>query len=202
MAEEENKGSVSLPENGNAIQLKTIEGAPVTGNSSADQVVKAQRKIIKSFRSRYSSRRRWYDRVADFMTEQFGTIWFLAFNLLVFVLWICWNADIFSWLPKFDPYPHNFLTMVVSLEAIFLSIVVLISQNRQSNIADMREEIDFNINVRAEQEITKILSLVDRIDKKLTPDSPVDQELLDMEIKTDIDEIERQIAEEYGTRGQ
>lgn len=183
-------------------QVKLIEGAPVQGDTPADQVVKAQRKIIKSFKCRYNADQKWYDRFADFMTVKFGTIWFFTLNLLWFLIWVIWNADFIPGLPKFDPYPHNFLTMIVSLEAIFLSIIVLISQNRQSNIADMRDEIDFNINVRAEQEITKILNLVDRIDRKLTPDIIDDQELLEMEQNTDLDEIERQIAGEYGTRRQ
>lgn len=181
-------------------QVKLIEGAPVLGNTPADQVVKVQRRIIKSFKSRYNADQKWYDRFADFMTVSFGTIWFFVANLIWFLLWVVWNGDFLPGLPKFDPYPHNFLTMVVSLEAIFLSIIVLISQNRQSNIADMRDEIDFNINVRAEQEITKILNLVDRIDRKLTPDAIVDEELKEMEQLTDLDEIERQIVGDYGTR--
>jgi uncharacterized membrane protein len=112
-----------------------------------------------------------------------------------------WNSELLPWLPKFDPYPHNFLTMIVSLEAIFLSIIVLISQNRQSGIADMREEIDFNINVRAEQEITKILNMLEQIQGQLGIQNVLDEELLEMEKMTDLDEIEKQISRDNDISG-
>lgn len=151
--------------------------------------------IVQTFRSKFNSQRRWYDRMADFMTDKFGTVWFLTINLIIFLVWIVWNN--IPELPQFDPYPHNFLTMVVSLEAIFLSVVVLISQNRQSLIADMREEIDFNINVRAEEEITKILNLVDKIHDHLGLENEDDFELKIMKEKTNLDDMEDQIAQQY-----
>ena len=63
----------------------------------------------------------------------------------------------------FDPFPFSFLTMVVSLEAIFLAIFVLISQNRMARLADHRAHLDLQINLRAEQEITTTLKLVQEI---------------------------------------
>jgi len=60
----------------------------------------------------------------------------------------------------FDPFPFSFLTMVVSLEAIFLAIFVLISQNRMARLADHRAHLDLQVNLRAEQEITTTLKLV------------------------------------------
>ena len=151
--------------------------------------------IVRTFRSKFNSNRKWYDRFADFMTEKFGTVGFFVFNLICFLIWVVWNN--IPGLPQFDPYPHNFLTMVVSLEAIVLSIIVLISQNRQSLIADMREEIDFNVNVRSEEEITKILNMLDKIHDHLGLDNEDDQELISMKQKTDIDEMETEIEQEY-----
>jgi uncharacterized membrane protein len=153
------------------------------------------RQIVRTFRSKFNRNRRWYDRFADFMTEQFGTVGFFAFNLIWFLGWVVWNN--IPGLPQFDPYPHNFLTMVVSLEAIFLSIIVLISQNRQSLIADMREEIDFNVNVRAEEEITKILNLLDKIHDHLGLENENDAELNEMKQRTDLEEMETEISREY-----
>lgn len=159
--------------------------------------LKAHRNIIRTFRSRFNAQKRWYHRFADAMTEKLGNIWFFIINLLWFLLWMIWNSPWLAWLPKFDPYPYNFLTMIVSLEAIFLSIIVLISQNRQSSIADMREEIDFNINVRAEREITKILKMLEKIQNQLGVEEIMDEELLEMEKDTDLDEIEQQIVLDY-----
>ncbi|MGL5831154.1 MAG: DUF1003 domain-containing protein [Candidatus Altimarinota bacterium] len=154
--------------------------------------------IIQTFRSKYSKKMKWYDRFADFMTEKLGTVFFLALNAVWFLIWIVWNTGIIPGLQPFDPYPYGFLTMTVSLEAIFLSIIVLISQNRSSMIADMREEIDYNVNVRAEKEITKILNIVDKIQDHLGVIEENDLELEEMKIFTNIEEMEEAIAQEYG----
>jgi uncharacterized membrane protein len=169
----------------------------VQTDESARQALRAQRHIIKSFKSRFNAKRKWYDKFADFMTEEFGTIGFFVANLIWYVVWMTWNSDLITWLPKFDPYPFNFLTMMVSLEAIFLSIIVLISQNRSSGIADMREEIDFNINVRAEQEITKILVMLQQIQTQLGLGGVLDEELEEMEQQLDLEQMEQQISSDY-----
>ncbi len=166
----------------------------------AQQAWKTHRQVIRTFRSRYNNNRKWYDLFADAMTEKFGTVFFLTLNLVWYIVWILWNSELIPWLPKFDPYPHNFLTMIVSLEAIFLTIIVLISQNRQSRIADMREEIDFNINIRAEKEITKILKMLEKVQNQLGMEAQEDHELEEMEMETDLEEIEEQIAIEYVRR--
>ena len=99
-------------------------------------------------------------------------------------------------LVPFDPYPFTFLTMTVSLEAIFLSVIVLMSQNRSSKIADMREEVDFELNLRAEAEITRILNMLDEIHDHLGLSPEDDDELREMKQKTDIKEIKRAIESE------
>jgi uncharacterized membrane protein len=170
------------------------KGACVEGGKAAE----THKQIIRTFKSKYSKKMKWYDRFADFMTEKLGTVLFLGLNAIWFVIWIVWNSGIIPGLTPFDPYPYGFLTMTVSLEAIFLSIIVLISQNRSSMIADMREEIDYNVNVRAEKEITKILNIVDKIQDHLGVIEENDIELEEMKIFTNIEEMEEEIAREYG----
>lgn len=183
------------------IDIKLIEGDHVVGDSPEAQAVRRQRKIIKSFRAKFNANRKWYDRFADYMTDTLGTFSFFVLNFAWYVVWGIWNNGLIPGFPVFDPFPHNFLTMMVSLEAIFLSIIVLISQNRQSSIADLREEIDFNINIKAEQEITKVLNMLDDIHDHLgiTSDE-VDEELIEMEKFTNVDEIEEQISVDYVKR--
>lgn len=156
----------------------------------------AHKEIVKSFRSKFNAKRTWLDKAADWITEKLGTTTFFFVNLLWYVIWMLLNSDFFPG-PKFDPYPYSFLTMIVSLEAIFLSIIVLISQNRQSEVADMREEIAFQINVRAEQEITKILNMVDRIHDEMGLNNDSDLELAEMKKYTNLDQIEEAIEIEY-----
>jgi uncharacterized membrane protein len=69
-------------------------------------------------------------------------------------------------MPAFDPYPFGLLTTIVSLEAIFLSTFVLVSQNRQAAIAERRAELDLQINLLAEYEVTRILTMVDALAKQ------------------------------------
>jgi uncharacterized membrane protein len=81
--------------------------------------------------------------------------------------------------------------MTVSLEAIFLSIIVLISQNKQSKIADIRQQIDFEINVRSEEEITKILEVIDEL-RKAQGIKKHDPELEKMKEKIDLQKIQKE----------
>jgi len=96
-------------------------------------------------------------------------------------------------IPTLDPYPFGLLTMIVSLEAIFLSIIVLISQNRAAKIADLREEIDFQVNVQAEREITAILRILDKIQHSMNVKHQDDAMIKQMEADLDIDAIRERI---------
>src|SRR5438045_4567266 len=84
---------------------------------------------------------------------------FFVVQAALFIVWILWNVPGIP-LPRFDPYPYGMLTTIVSLEAIFLSIFVLMTQSRESRIGELREELTLQVNLRMEEEITKTLHLV------------------------------------------
>jgi uncharacterized membrane protein len=94
-------------------------------------------------------------RVADVIADFSGSIPFLLLNAVAFTFWIVWNS-VGPIIFHFDPYPYQFLTMSVSLEAIFLSIFVLISQNRQEAKDRLKAELDYQVNVKAELEMSTI----------------------------------------------
>ena len=94
------------------------------------------------------------ERTADAIAEFAGSLTFLGLNAAWFIVWILWNT--FPGVPKFDPYPFGFLTMAVSLEAIFLSIFVLVSQNRQGAKDRLRADLDYQVNLKAELEIAHL----------------------------------------------
>ncbi len=121
---------------------------------------KHQRLVVKSYRARADAKRSFSDKFADNLTSKFGSVIFLTLNALWFVTWITLNSGIIPGLEPFDPFPFGLLTMVVSLEAIFLAIIVLISQNRAARVAELREEIDLQINSIAETEISKTIMLL------------------------------------------
>src|SRR5438445_1970391 len=98
------------------------------------------------------------DRVADAITAFSGSMPFIYVHVLWFAVWVSLNLGLFGLTP-FDAFPFGLLTMIVSLEAIFLSTFVLLTQNRQAEIADMRVDLGLQINLLAEYEITKILTL-------------------------------------------
>jgi len=90
------------------------------------------------------------DRVADRVTDFAGSLKFVYLHSVWFGIWIVLNIGLIGAGLKFDPFPFGLLTMIVSLEAIFLSTFVMVSQNRQSRRSDLRAQLDFETNLRAE----------------------------------------------------
>ncbi|MEO7909919.1 MAG: DUF1003 domain-containing protein [Roseiflexaceae bacterium] len=103
-------------------------------------------------------------RIADLIAEFSGSIPFLVLNAVFFAVWILTNV-----IPQitFDPYPFGLLTMIVSLEAIFLSIFVLVSQNRQSDKDRIRNELDYQVNLKAELGVSVLLHKADALTESL-----------------------------------
>ena len=105
-------------------------------------------------------------RVADWIAWFSGSMPFLAINTAWFVIWILVNTFNVGF-RQFDPYPFGLLTMIVSLEAIFLSIFVLISQNRQAEKDRVRSNIDYEVNVKSEMEVAYLHEKTDRLHEKM-----------------------------------
>ena len=91
---------------------------------------------------------------------------FLIINGLWFTIWISINVFPLG-LPQFDPFPFGLLTMIVSLEAIFLSCFVLISQNRQAAKDKIRSDIEYDVNIKAELEVAHLHEKVDHIHEQM-----------------------------------
>jgi len=152
-----------------------------------------QKRIREQIKSRLQVEQTWTGTLAEFLTLKFGTVPFLIANVGVFVFWILINLGDIPGIGVFDPYPFNFLTMMVSLEAIVLSIIVLITQNRQSKMEDIREQIDTEIDVRAEEEVTMLLIMLDKVARHLQVPMEDDPELERMKQRTDINRIRAEI---------
>lgn len=104
----------------------------------------------------------WSVRLADRITTVTGSMGFVAAHALAYALWIIANLGWLPGVPRFDP-SFVILAMEASVEAIFLSTFVLISQNRQAALSERRAELDLHINLLAEHELTKLAILVERI---------------------------------------
>jgi CRP/FNR family cyclic AMP-dependent transcriptional regulator len=103
-------------------------------------------------------------KAADWIAEFSGSIAFLVIHLVLFALWIAMNVgEGLPGIPMFDPFPFGLLTMAVSLEAIILSVFVLLSQNRQAAKERVRGDIEYDVNLKAELEIAHLHEKVDRL---------------------------------------
>ena len=127
---------------------------------STEENVDKRLTAIKSFKAKANAKRSTTEKFADWMTSKFGSIQFLALNAVWFLGWILVNTGKIPGIEPFDPYPFGFLTMVVSLEAIFLAIIVLVSQNREARVAELRDEIELQIDTISEGELTKLINLM------------------------------------------
>jgi uncharacterized membrane protein len=131
---------------------------------------------------------------AELVTAFAGSMLFVWIHVVWYGGWIAWNLA-----PgvSFDPPPFSTLTLVVSLEAIFLSTFVLISQNRQARRADERAMVDLEVNVIAEQELTKLFKLVADVHDHLGASDRHDPRIDDMLKDLDIAELFEETARKH-----
>jgi uncharacterized membrane protein len=102
-------------------------------------------------------------KVADWIADFSGSIPFLVLHIVFFAVWILLNVPGIPGAPLFDPFPYGLLTMVVSLEAIILSVFVLLSQNRQAAKERIRGDIEYEVNIKAEMEVAHLHEKVDAL---------------------------------------
>jgi uncharacterized membrane protein len=148
-----------------------------------------------AIKAQHAANRSPLERFVDRLNLVASSTPFLVVHLVWFTLWILWNTGVMR-LKPFDPYPFGFLTMVVSLEAIFLSIFVLMAQQRESAIAELREELGLQVSVRVEQEVTKTLQLVAGLYTRMGHRVSDDPELHRMLEPLDVRGIERDLLEQ------
>jgi uncharacterized membrane protein len=153
------------------------------------------RRAVMSIKKQHRAERTAMERFADSLTRAAGSSAFFVGHVVWFAVWVAWNVGALGLRP-FDPYPFGLLTMVVSLEAIFLSIFVLMAQRRESAIAELREEITLQVLLRSEEEITKALQLVAGLYGRLGHRVAEDPELAEMIRPLDAAAIERQLRRE------
>lgn len=154
--------------------------------AKAKQAISTQ----KNIGTQSMAKRRKGDKVSLIITNTFGSVTFLFLFFLTIVIWICWNLNFIPSFKPFDPYPFAGLEMGVSIFAIVLSISVLISQKRQARLEKISQQVEFEVNVRAEEEITKMLGMLHNIQKKMGIQG-IDAELDQMKEKTDIEQLHR-----------
>jgi len=162
-------------------------------NPALSQVIERNIRTIIQLRLRAARARSVQDRLADAITTFSGRMVFAYVHIVWFGVWILLNT---GWVGvrAFDPFPYGLLTMVVSLEAIFLSTFVLISQNRLSAETEHRADLDLHIGLLTEHELTRVLQMLDAIQDKLGIDNHENSDLADLEMETKPEDVLAEIA--------
>ena len=136
------------------------------------------------------------DRLSDGLTRVAGSATCVALHAIGFTAWIVVNAGLVPGVAPFDPYPFSFLTLVVSLEAIFLSIFVLMAQNRAARLGDRRAHLDLQVDLLAERELTAMLHMLRALGakEKVVLDD-VGTDVKDLLEETDVSELASNLDE-------
>ena len=136
------------------------------GRAALADIIERNIVTMAEVRAAEQARATLQDRLADILTRFSGNMWFVYVHMVWFGWWMAQNM---GWIGhnRFDPFPFGLLTLIVSLEAIFLATFVLISQNRAAVVADMRADLDLQIDLLAEYEVTQLLQLVRKVAEKL-----------------------------------
>jgi len=132
---------------------------------SAEELTRRNVELIRQLEEAAKQDRSPSDLVAEAVANFCGSMTFVWVHVVWFSAWIIIN--VVPGIPHIDPFPFTFLTLVVSLEAIFLSTFILISQNHDTKITERRNHLDLQINLLSEQENTKMIAILQSIAEKV-----------------------------------
>jgi uncharacterized membrane protein len=163
--------------------------APRNGNGSPSPVLARNVETVAQLEAAERARLTGSQRISNAVAGLVGTAWFAVLHVVWFGGWIAWNTGLVPGRRPIDPFPFSFLTLVVSLEAIFLSIFVLISQNTLTRQSERRAQLDLQINLLAEQESTRTVALLERIAEHLDVSIPADSSARELAVPTDIRDV-------------
>ncbi len=153
-------------------------------NPALNKVIERNIRTMIRLRLKAAGERSVHDYIADIITGLSGRMWFVYVHIVWFGLWILLNTGRVG-VRAFDPFPYGLLTMIVSLEAISLSAVVLISQNLLTGEIERRADLDLHIGLLTEHELTRVLQMLDAIQRKMGIDDDEASELADLEMETE-----------------
>jgi len=135
-------------------------------NPELTEVVHRNIRALLAVQREFERKKSRQNRIADAITRFVGTMAFAYVHVVLVAFWILFNVGLFGAKP-FDPFPFILLAMITAVEAIFLMTFVLITQNRQEAANQRRADLDLQINLLAEHEITRIMKLLDAVAHKL-----------------------------------
>ena len=159
---------------------------PVTKGSVVD-LLQRNVEVVQKLEDAAKQERTTSDRIATVIANFCGSMKFVWVHVIWFTAWIVIN--VVPGVRHVDPFPFTFLTLVVSLEAIFLSTFILISQNHDTRVSERRNHLDLQINLLSEQENTKMIMMLQAIAQKVGAEIEQDQVIEVLAQETELEEV-------------
>jgi uncharacterized membrane protein len=163
------------------------------GSGSFEQLTKRNIEVVRRLEEAANEDRTTSDRVARLIAKFCGSMAFVWVHVIGFAGWIVLN--LIPGVHHADPFPFTFLTFIVSLEAIFLSTFILISQNQDTRISERRNHLDLQINLLSEQENTKMLMMLQAIAEKVGAEIEPDEDMTVLAQDTELEKVVAQIEQ-------
>jgi len=172
------------------VKSRSTDGAPVARGLNEKLTQQNVDEILQLENAAKAERTR-SDLIAEAIANFCGSMTFVWVHVVFFGVWIIFN--LLPGIRHIDPFPFTFLTLVVSLEAIFLSTFILISQNHDTKISERRNHLDLQINLLSEQENTRMIEMLQAIAEKVGADVKPDPHLQALSEKTEPERLVQQI---------
>jgi len=163
------------------------------GAQTFEQLTQRNVEVVRKLEEAANQERTTSDRVAKIVAGFCGSMTFVWVHVIWFGGWIVLNSV--PGMKHVDPFPFTFLTFVVSLEAIFLSTFILISQNYDARISERRNHLDLQINLLSEQENTKMLMMLQAIAEKVGAELEPDEDVTVLAQETELETVVAQIEQ-------
>lgn len=160
---------------------------------SVEQLTQRNIQVVRQLEEAANQDRTTADRVARMIARFCGSMTFVWVHVVGFAGWIAIN--LIPGVKHIDPFPFTFLTFMVSLEAIFLSTFILISQNQDTRITDRRNHLDLQINLLSEQENTKMLMMLLAIAEKVGVEIEAHEDMTVLAQETELEKVVAQIEQ-------
>lgn len=166
--------------------MTTTAGTTSKSAAHLADVVRENIRALREVRREADRARSFGERVADLVTGFAGSMKSVVLHAVFFGGWLVVNTGVVPGFVPFDPFPFVMLAMLASVEAIFLSTFVLVSQNRMAALADRRADLDLHVDLLAEHEVTRLIDLVDQVARKLGIEDPEDLDELKQDVRPEV----------------
>lgn len=164
------------------------------GSRELPNAVTSNIRSVSEMESALEEHRRIVDRIADTIGTFSGSMAFVALHVVWFLFWFLANTGLIPGVPRFDPFPFILLAMIVSVEGVLLSTFVLMKQNRMQQRIDIRDQLNLQIDLLAEKEVTKSLEMLRAICRRLDIDeAEFGAELHEMANVTSVDMVAKRV---------